>query len=121
MPHHPLIRAAAKISKIKAADIVNSRQKEPTAWRQVAMAVLRDSGMTYAEIAAATKRDHSTVYSNCQKLSKVKQQQWFVDMKKKLLDHATDDETKRVKREALDKFFADIPPIVYQMAWSSLY
>jgi chromosomal replication initiation ATPase DnaA len=117
---HPFIKAAAKISKIKAADIANSRKKEPTAWRQVIMTVMRETGMSYAEIAAAVKRDHSTVYAACQKLHKIKAQQWFADMRTDLLANAADETEKRRKKEALDKFCENIPMCLYKLAWSSL-
>lgn len=118
MKHHPLIRAAAKISKIKAADILTSLKQEPTAWRHVIMATMRQNGMTLAEIAAATKRDTSTVCSSCQKLDKLKDQSWFIRMRDKLTDEASDVRKQQAKHERLNRFCENIPPRVYMAAFA---
>jgi hypothetical protein len=116
--HHPIVRAAAKLAKCSPDEIIESRKREQTAWRQVAIAVMRDSGLTYGQIAGITNRDASTVCACCLKLDKLKGKPWFVKMRKQLMDDASADKSKRLKREALDQFCANIPPQVYMAAFA---
>lgn len=109
MKYHPIIKAAAKAAKTSSANIIASRKKEPTAWRQVAMYLMRDTGMTFAEIGAATKRDTSTIHSTCEKLNKLSKQQWFTDMLRALEDDSIKIHSVHAKRKAIDDIYFAAP------------
>lgn len=118
MKYHPVIKAAAKAARIPCAELVTSRKKEPTAWRQVAIYAMRDSGMTYAEIAAATKRDTSTAHSTCDKLNKLASQKWFKDMLAKLHSGADAAKRRQAEQDVLDDLCARAPLRLYMNAFS---
>jgi hypothetical protein len=115
--HHPIIKSASKASRLPCVEILTSRKKEPTAWRQVAMYAMRDSGMTYAEIAAVVKRDTSTTHSACAKLSKLANQNWFVEMLDKIGFVAIEVKAQQDCRAAVDRICQAIPPRLYMDAF----
>lgn len=117
MKYHPVIKSVAKASKLCCHSVINDRKKEPTAWRQVAMYVMRDSGMSYAEIAAVVKKDISTIQITCAKLSKLLKQDWFTNMLNKIDFVASEIREEQDRKMAVDRICAGIPMRVYMNAF----
>jgi hypothetical protein len=82
------------------------------------MYAMRDSGMTYAEISSAIKRDTSTIQSTCAKLSKLVKQNWFVEMLDKIGVVAREIKSGQEKRAAIDAAYFNAPLRLYMNAFS---
>jgi chromosomal replication initiation ATPase DnaA len=107
-----LIRVIARLAKIPVSDLLTSMKKVPTAFRSVLMVMLRERGLTYAQIAALVGRDASTIQQACAKLKKESKATWFVTLRNKA---EAEIERKR-KTDALCQY---IPPWVYAAAFAS--
>lgn len=112
MSHHPIIKAAAKEAKMSIRDLLTDRKQEATAWRQVVMSIMRDNGMSLAEIAAATSRHTSTVHASCKKLDKLMTKEWFRALRDRI--HAR---SKTISKP--NPYWHNPPPRLYMMAWST--
>lgn len=107
-----LILVMARLSKISVTELLTSMKKVPTAFRSVLMVMLRERGMTYAQIAALVGRDASTIHQACTKLKKESKATWFVTLRNKA-------ETEIERRQKVDSLCRQIPPWVYAAAYAS--
>jgi chromosomal replication initiation ATPase DnaA len=107
-----LISVVARLAKIPVTDLLSSMKKVPTAFRSVLMIMLRERGMTYAQIAALVGRDASTIHQACTKLKKESKATWFVTLRNKA-------EAEVEKRQKVDALCQQIPPWIYAAAYAS--
>lgn len=75
-----ILETVARRAKVTAGFLCLSREKDVTAWRMIAIHMMRESGMTMASIAAAVGRDASTIHYVSTKINKLKNQKWFIEM-----------------------------------------
>lgn len=102
----------ARLAKIPVSDLLTSMKKVPTAFRSVLMVMLRERGLTYAQIAALVSRDASTIQQACAKLKKESKATWFVTLRNKA-------EAEIERRRKTDELCRHIPPWVYAAAFAS--
>lgn len=107
-----LINAMARLAKIPVSDLLTSMKKVPCAFRSVLMVMLRDRGLTFAQIAALVGRDASTIQQACTKLKKESKATWFVTLRDKV-------ETEVERKRKTDALCRQIPPWVYAAAFGS--
>jgi len=112
MGHHPIIQAIAEQAKLTPELVLTDRQRDTTAWRQIAMVLMRDSGMTFMEIARITGRDPSTVNYTCKKLGKLKGKPWFEKLRAEVTARAT------ALNPAPNPLWERPTPRLYAMAWA---
>lgn len=102
----------ARLAKISVSDLLTSMKKVPTAFRSVLMVMLRERGLTFAQIAAVVGRDASTIQQACAKLKKESKAIWFVTLRDKV-------EAEVERRQKVDALCAQIPPWIYAAAFGS--
>lgn len=102
----------ARLAKIPVVDLLTSMKKVPTAFRSVLMVMLRERGLTFAQIAAIVGRDASTIQQACSKLKKESKATWFVTLRNK-----AEEEVNRKRKT--DELCKQIPPWVYAAAFAS--
>lgn len=107
-----LILVMARLSKISVTELLTSMKKVPTAFRSVLMVMLRERGMTYAQIAALVGRDASTIHQACTRLKKESKATWFVTLRNKA-------EAEIERQRKVDALCRQIPPWVYAAAYAS--
>lgn len=107
-----LIVVMAKLAKISVSDLLTSMKKVPTAFRSVLMVMLRERGMTFAQIAGLVGRDASTIQQACAKLKKESKATWFVTLRNKA-------EAEIERQRKVDALCRQIPPWVYAAAYAS--
>lgn len=107
-----LILVMARLAKIPVSELLTSMKKVPTAFRSVLMVMLRERGMTYAQIAALVGRDASTIHQACTRLKKESKATWFVTLRNKA-------EAEIERQRKVDALCRQIPPWVYAAAYAS--
>jgi chromosomal replication initiation ATPase DnaA len=107
-----LVTAMARLAKIPVAELLTSMKKVPTAFRSVLMVMLRERGMTFAQIAALVGRDASTIQQACAKLKKESKATWFVALRNKA-------EAEIERKRKVDALCRQLPSWVYAAAYAS--
>jgi chromosomal replication initiation ATPase DnaA len=109
-----IIETIARRAGVTAGILFESRNKDVTAWRMIAIYVLRKTGKTMASIAAITSRDTSTISYAFAKIDKLKEKKWFID----LTNSIEDELDKRADKQMLNAFCQRIPMSVYAAAFA---
>jgi chromosomal replication initiation ATPase DnaA len=110
-----IIETIARRAGVTAGILFESRNKDVTAWRMIAIYLLRKSGRTLAQIAAVTSRDASTISHAFAKIDRLKEKKWFID----LTNSIEDELDKRADKQMLDTLCQRIPMWVYAAAFAS--
>ena len=109
-----LLETIARRAGVTAGILFESRNKDVTAWRMIAIYLLRKSGRTMAQIAAIVSRDASTISHAFAKIDRLTEKKWFID----LTNSIEDELDKRSDKLMLNAFCQRIPMSVYAAAFA---
>jgi chromosomal replication initiation ATPase DnaA len=110
-----ILETTARRAGVTAGILFESRNKDVTAWRMIAIHLLRKSGRTLAQIAAIMSRDTSTISHASAKIDKLTNKKWFIDLSNSIEDELD----KRANKQMLDAYCQRIPMEVYAAAFAS--
>ena len=110
-----IIETIARRAGVTAGVLFESRNREITAWRMIAIYMLRKSGLTLAQIAAIASRDASTISYASAKIDKISDKKWFIELSNSIKDELD----KLASRQILNAYCQRIPMEVYAAAFAS--
>lgn len=111
-----ILTAVARRAKVTVGELRLSRVRDITAWRMIAIYLLRETGKTTIHIAEIIGRDPSTVHHAYHKIKKLRTKPFFIA----LCNEIESDIDEAAKLHVLNGYFHQrIPPEVYAEALSS--
>jgi chromosomal replication initiation ATPase DnaA len=114
-----ILETIARRAGVTAGILFESRTKEITAWRMIAIYLLRKSGRTLAQIAATVSRDASTISHAYAKIDKLANKKWFIELSNSIEDELDKLASKQIRKQILNAYCQRIPMGVYAAAFAS--